>query len=425
MITVTKGLECSLSMARLAAAFQVRKDVLELERTKKVTKLRLMADPMVSVDQIQDALEGFMKHKKSSDLWRLISPPPSLSQISWQTPPHADWLSKVCGLMYDLVEVAKNTKLQSTKVHKALMQMHLNKQMHIPQHLGKVEDALDRMDLSLRVVMSMLRQVKIHDTTRYRVMRSLSKEEQLQLEMVLEKVVLPKECYGEGGSEMIKEDSQDQGDLALEDAAPPCLALVPIAKPTEERPPVEPAKTFRRSLQFQQEALQELSPPMPIFQKILHGTKSQRAKPEATQRNEEDPDLLTMCGNFVPAQAKQPQPKRKNKAKHGNKIQPTGHSKKSSPKKKISPKKKSIPKKKNSQKTSPQKANSGLSPRLAKYVVDVDPKESDSYRNLYTSRHYNKAKDLALRAGLSAEEAKLRGRLAGAEAAAKWDAMRN
>ena len=71
MITVTKGLECSLSMARLAAAFQVRKDVLELERTKKVTKLRLMADPMVSVDQIQDALEGFMKHKKSSDLWRL------------------------------------------------------------------------------------------------------------------------------------------------------------------------------------------------------------------------------------------------------------------------------------------------------------------------------------------------------------------
>ena len=162
---------------------------------------------------------------------------------------------------------------------------------------------------------------------------------------------------------------------------------------------------------------------MPIFQKILHGTKSQRAKPEATQRNEEDPDLLTMCGNFVPAQAKQPQPKRKNKAKHGNKIQPTGHSKKSSPKKKISPKKKSIPKKKNSQKTSPQKANSGLSPQLAKYVVDVDPKESDSYRNLYTSRHYNKAKDLALRAGLSAEEAKLRGRLAGAEAAAKWDAM--
>ena len=117
-------------MARLEAAWAAMKEVLEEEKGKKLCgKSRLVADPLVSVDQTQNALEGFLKYKQTTDLWRIISAPPCMAVVTWQTPASPEWLSKVSGLLFDVVAYAKNTKLQSTKVQKALKQLYANRQM--------------------------------------------------------------------------------------------------------------------------------------------------------------------------------------------------------------------------------------------------------------------------------------------------------
>ena len=58
------------------------------------------------------------------------------------------------------------------------------------------------------------------------------------------------------------------------------------------------------------------------------------------------------------------------------------------------------------------------------YHVQEYPALSDTYRNLYVSRHHNRAKALAKQGGLSAEAAKERGRLAAKEASIMWDEAR-
>ena len=59
--------------------------------------------------------------------------------------------------------------------------------------------------------------------------------------------------------------------------------------------------------------------------------------------------------------------------------------------------------------------------QVAEYKIDTYPTDRDSYRNLYVSKHHNKAKTLALKCGLSLEQAKAKGRQASAEASQMWN----
>lgn len=56
--------------------------------------------------------------------------------------------------------------------------------------------------------------------------------------------------------------------------------------------------------------------------------------------------------------------------------------------------------------------------------MEVYPTEEDTYRNLYTSRHHNKARALALRWGLPLEAPKEKGRIAAAAASKMWDEVK-
>ena len=150
---------------------------------------------------------------KTSDLWSLVSPPASLAVASWHTAPNAQWLAKTSNLLYDVLDFAPNTKLQGTKVTKALQASHLNKSLFIDKKLNKPEDAMDRVSLSLRIVLSMLRTIKMSESTKSKVMRSLSNEEAMKLNIVLKKVVLPAECFGANGEEFAKENSVESLDL--------------------------------------------------------------------------------------------------------------------------------------------------------------------------------------------------------------------
>ena len=254
--------------------------------------------------------------------------------------------------------------------------------------------------------------------------------------MVLDKVILPKECYGEQGLAMMQEDSQEQGQLL--DLQPSCL--VPVedegvsfqkGQSSEDMTGATERPKLKRSQRMNSSSFVDLTPPPKIFQKILHGKQGAAVQGEqqptkkgpgvkGEQQQETDDDLLLAAQGFVPAQVckepkgKKPSQKVKKQAKNKNKqakVHPTGHSKAIPVQ--TAPKATAKAQSKKQKQTAPQQEPR---PDLPAYVVDVEPKETDTYRNLYTSRRYNKAKDQALKWGLSAEDAKARGRQAGAQA---------
>ena len=295
-------------------------------------------------------------------------------------------------LLYDILEFAPNTKLQASKVYKALHTLFINKSMHI-DHKLKVADAIDRMSLSLRIVLSMLKTIKTNETIKGRVMRNLSNQEQVKLNMVLKKVVLPKEFFEEV-HEQDEDDSQEQLDLQ------PMQALV-VAQPAAPQTAPSPSPPSQKS-----STLFSLAPLPVIFGKIL---KQQIGMAGS------DADLLESAMSVVPLVAKKNANKTKKKSavqKGQKKVKAglKGASKQNSAK---------IVKTKTAKKEAcAQPANAT---QVAEYKVDAYPTDRDSYRNLYVSRHHNKAKTLALKCGLSLEEAKAKGRQASAQASEMWD----
>ena len=141
-----------------------RKSGPTLKKSEGAQKVRLVANPLVSVSQLEDVLHSFMKHRQTGDLLSLVCPPPAGPQnFGWHTPPSGPWLSKAIGLLYDLVGLASNTKLQSIKVMKAMQNLHRGNVLTVS---GKPEDVLDKCDLCVRVLMSMLRTAKTNENLR-------------------------------------------------------------------------------------------------------------------------------------------------------------------------------------------------------------------------------------------------------------------
>lgn len=87
------------------------------DRTRKQKHFRLVADPSIAVSRIESTLQGYMDHCESKVLWNLVCPPASgPSVVSWQCQPNPEWLVKTMGLLFDMVIIAPNTKLQGAKV---------------------------------------------------------------------------------------------------------------------------------------------------------------------------------------------------------------------------------------------------------------------------------------------------------------------
>ena len=280
--------------------------------------------------------------------------------------------------------------------------MFINKSVHI-DHKLRVADAIDRMSLSLRIVLSMLKTIKTNETIKGRVVRNLSNQEQVKLNMVLKKVVFPKEFFDEV-HEQDEDDSQEQFDLQ------PMQALF-VAQPAAPQTPPSPSPPGQNS-----SALFSLAPLPGIFDMILKGKGSaSQESPQQSGMAGSDADLLESAMNVVPqvAQKSAEKTKKKPAGQKGNKKKKAGlkgASKQNSAK---------------SAKTKTDKKEACAQPadatQVAEYKIDTYPTDRDSYRNLYVSRHHNKAKTLALKCGLSLEQAKAKGRQASAEASQMWN----
>ena len=418
-------------MARLEAAFAETVASRDNERSKKASqRVRLLANPLISVGEIQRTLEDYTRHCKSSHLYSLICPPASLAVVTWQTAPHGAWLSKVAPLLFDVLDFCPNTKLQHSKLSKALYSMHENHSLELQPRM-KPQDAMDQISLCIRIVLSMLRQIKLSESHKFRVMRSLGCEEQAKLNMVLKKVVLP---VGYMEDQVLNDESEESQECRLQQLdMQPSLALVPFeSQPKtkeEEKKPTVGVATSAVPGSF-------ILPLPSIFSKVLnkpaetHNAADQgRASTVSASANKrnlklKDEDLVSQAMSRVPkevtAQAKKKPSKKPGQKKTKNKKNKSQTKKKGNAK---APKHSKDAKCEESHKEEATEKTASA-PDVPMYHVQEYPALSDTYRNLYVSRHHNRAKALAKQGGLSAEAAKERGRLAAKEASIMWDEAR-
>ena len=394
-------------MAGLAAALEMKKKLLQEQKAEAAKhSKRNVADPSISVNDISNTLDAFMKHHRCEDLWRLISPPQGMINVTWQSPVNPEWVVKLSGLAYDIFEYAKNTKLLGARVKKALVGLHEQRNLILPQHLGQKDDAMDAIDLKLRIGLNMYRELKKSASLQNRVFRVLTCDEQTKVQMCLDKIIL------------------DEGDGHLGTDSLPVLALpAPVVEtPQRSLVPVQTKanQSLRRSMQFSPSALEQISETPPIFGKILAGKASSVEEKKKPAQFLTDAEILEGAMHFVPTQVE------------GKKKQSGSKQKKKSPKKKSgSQKKKNACKpekkqKKPAGKIAVKKPAGKIAVKKpeklsADYVIVDMPTMEDTYRNLYVSRHWHRADQLAKKCGLSKEERIKRRCKASEEAGKIWD----
>ena len=141
-------------MAALNALVQA-KFPQEKDQNKNGKHFRLVADPTITVSQVARCFQSFLEYKGTTCLWSQICPPPAgpLS-YTWQTPPHAPWLVKTSGLLFELTSIAPNTKLLQMVVQKSLRVLIGDKVISVPDG-KKAEDLVDKMDTTVRILLNM------------------------------------------------------------------------------------------------------------------------------------------------------------------------------------------------------------------------------------------------------------------------------
>lgn len=210
-------------MAALEAALVERMRSMAGQKEQVAAKVRLICDPGLSVSELESCLTIFLREKNSNDLWSFVAPPAGGPQTyGWHSLPCPEWVAKCAGLLFSLVSIAKNTKINSTKLTKALKGCHDRKDLDAMLAGRKgLQDNLEKLDFTIRVLLSMIRQLKCNKVLRQKTLRALAKKEQLAVELILEKVELP-------ASLLQEEEVESQETVTVE---PDALALVPYGAP--------------------------------------------------------------------------------------------------------------------------------------------------------------------------------------------------
>lgn len=94
-----------------------------------------------------------------------------------------------------------------------------SKNITLGSHKGSEQDYIDKVDLAIRVLLNMCRQMKQRVTVRNRVLRNLGTREKARVSLVLEKLVLPPELLEQQEEDVLEAES-------IKEVS--CLELVPV-----------------------------------------------------------------------------------------------------------------------------------------------------------------------------------------------------
>ena len=198
------------------------------QKPSTVKGFRLTADANITVSEIARGISAFLRHVGTTCLWTCLCPPiDGPLNYGWHSFPHGPWLAKASGLLFEMVCVAANTKMLQVKVQKALRVLYAEHEFSLP-HGTKLDDVVDKCDTTLRILLSMIKQLNISEGTGSdlgeKTTRGLSDKDKFAIQCILDKVKLPVEAY-KCISVDSKDDSGDEGILDDGHIEPMQLAL--------------------------------------------------------------------------------------------------------------------------------------------------------------------------------------------------------
>ena len=173
---------------------------------RKPSNKRVCADSTVSASEVQGCLTTHLRDRNTTDLWSCIVPGPDGPRTwSFRKSPDGRWMARFAALAFDLVsDVCRNSKILSRVMIPAIQACVLNGV--VTNNSGQDEAKFTAsVDVTIRILLSWYRQLKVCKKKRETAFRRLSEAEKTKVAMVMDKIELNEdevaEAADEGGSE--------------------------------------------------------------------------------------------------------------------------------------------------------------------------------------------------------------------------------
>ena len=221
---------------------------------------RLVADTTIGVEDLKVPLDNFLKSCGHRDLWRALDPPRGLS---FKKAPMPEWLAHVAPLFAELVEVARNGMLPPKKLRTCLQKMIAEEGINYTKKADS--DYVDMVDEALRVAFSQYRTLKSQSSAKDRACKQMTARQMQAVDKVLEKLVLSADQ---------KEDSQEDSAAEVSPVPKAMLALTDGSPECTEgnEGKSTPKATLNRSFQMAES--------MAIFERVLSRVSSEETEPQ-------------------------------------------------------------------------------------------------------------------------------------------------
>ena len=158
-------------------------------RVERASKPRLIADPSVSVTELMKVLRVFVDQKDCKDILSLVVPAGHRT-FSWKTAVDPSWLQKMSSLVFDILAIAPNSKVQGKKLELALKKLLECGDL---KNQSKRDDKtyVDSVNQLIRIALSQFRTLKTDITKRDMCFKRLSSKEKKGFNLILERLQLP------------------------------------------------------------------------------------------------------------------------------------------------------------------------------------------------------------------------------------------
>ena len=147
---------------------------------------RAVADPAMGVSDVMRALRGFMSKSREWDLHQLTQHPQGSKAFSWKTSPHPAWMAQCSDLVQELLKIAPNGLVTSSKLKTAVAKLAQERKINFTTM--SEDDFQDAIDMRIRVVLSQYRAVKMSKEAAQRCLRKASDLEGEQIQKVLSRL---------------------------------------------------------------------------------------------------------------------------------------------------------------------------------------------------------------------------------------------
>ena len=84
---------------------------------------RSVADPAIGVSDVMKALRCTMSKSREWDLHQLTQHPQGAKVFSWKTSPHPAWMAQCSDLVQELLKIAPNGLVTSSKLKSAVAKL--------------------------------------------------------------------------------------------------------------------------------------------------------------------------------------------------------------------------------------------------------------------------------------------------------------